>query len=192
MKHTKWYNPVMKLPKKVYLVAGIFIFAAGGATVLALQPEQPVKDKETVQLATTVTEPKVTPPITVETVEQPVAQTQVENEPEPEPTPQTQNPYLEGSHLWYAFKRRAEIGRALPTTLGGNGGTWDDKAFSLGMTVDHSPEVGAVVVLNSSRLDSGVGIVDTINQDGTVVVSHMTDKTLTLTVEKAAAVFYIH
>lgn len=78
----------MKLPKKVYLVAAILLFAAGGGTVYALQPEPATQKEDTVQLTNAITEPEA--PIQQEVaVEQPIAPAPAPQAVEPEPQPKT-------------------------------------------------------------------------------------------------------
>lgn len=172
-------------------MAATLVFVAGGASVLAFQPEP---KKDTVDLTSTVVEPQNAPKeVLAENSPAPVEQTPTpQPAPQtPEPEPEVENPYAENSTERYAFKRRAEMNRTLPNGLG-SAWTWDDRALALGMTVDHTPEVGAVAVLGTAHRSGSVAIVETVNADGTVLVTQLPGKEKTLTAEQATSIYYIH
>lgn len=83
------------------------------------------------------------------------------------------NGYAHGYCTWYAYNRRAEIGRP----IGGNWGnatSWAYYARADGFRVDRTPEVGAIIQNGGSYGGLGhVGIVERINDDGSLLVSDM-------------------
>jgi surface antigen len=85
------------------------------------------------------------------------------------------NGYDFGWCTWYVADRREKIGRKLPTNLG-DAWTWDDRAASAGMTVNRSPEPGAVAVTSSYRRPGHVAIVEVVNSDGSVWISEMNSR----------------
>jgi surface antigen len=80
------------------------------------------------------------------------------------------NKYAYGYCTWYVYNRRAQIGRPVPSNLG-NANTWANRARGMGYTVDHSPAVGAVMQ-NGGGLGH-VAVVESINPNGSIVVSEM-------------------
>lgn len=85
------------------------------------------------------------------------------------------NGYDPGFCTWYVAKRRAEIGRSLPSNLG-DAWKWDDNASGAGIRVDNAPAVGAAVVTNSTRRPGHVAIVEAVNDDGSVWISEMNSR----------------
>lgn len=83
------------------------------------------------------------------------------------------NGYAYGYCTYYAYNRRAEIGRP----IGGNWGnavTWSSAARASGFRVDHTPEAGAVIQNGGGWGGFGhVGIVERVNSDGSLLVSDM-------------------
>lgn len=83
------------------------------------------------------------------------------------------NGYAYGYCTYYAYNRRAELGRP----IGGNWGnavSWAASARAQGFTVDHSPEAGAVIQNGGGWGGYGhVGIVERVNSDGSLTVSDM-------------------
>lgn len=77
------------------------------------------------------------------------------------------NPMAWGWCTWYAWQRRYDMGRPLPSSGLGNANTWDDV-----LGFNYTPAVGAVF-----QTDGGwyghVGIVDSVNSDGSITVSDM-------------------
>jgi surface antigen len=83
------------------------------------------------------------------------------------------NGYAYGYCTYYAYNRRAELGRP----IGGNWGnavSWAASARTQGFRVDHSPEAGAVFQNGGGWAGFGhVGVVERVNSDGSVFVSEM-------------------
>ncbi len=83
------------------------------------------------------------------------------------------NGYAYGYCTYYAYNRRAEIGRP----IGGNWGnavSWAVMARAAGFRVDHTPEVGAVIQNGGGWGGYGhVGIVERVNGDGSLSVTDM-------------------
>lgn len=86
------------------------------------------------------------------------------------------NRYALGNCTWYAYERRAQLGRPIGS-FWGNATSWASYAAAAGFKVDNTPEVGAIAQWNAFQGGSGyaghVGIVERINPDGTVFVSEM-------------------
>lgn len=81
------------------------------------------------------------------------------------------NRYAYGNCTWYAYNRRAQLGRTVPSNLG-NANTWDDRAAAAGYLVNRTPAVGAVFQTDAGRYGH-VGVVEGINADGSIVISEM-------------------
>ena len=81
------------------------------------------------------------------------------------------NKYAYGNCTWYAYNRRAQLGRTVPSNLG-NANTWDDRAAAAGYLVNRTPAVGAVIQTDAGRYGH-VGVVESINADGSIVISEM-------------------
>jgi surface antigen len=77
------------------------------------------------------------------------------------------NKYARGTCTWYAFNRRAALGRPIGT-FWGNGGSWHVSAARDGYGVDHTPEVGAVF-----EQSGHVGVVEAVGENNTVYISEM-------------------
>jgi surface antigen len=77
------------------------------------------------------------------------------------------NKYARGTCTWYAFNRRAALGRPIGT-FWGNGGAWHYSAARDGYAVDHHPEVGAVF-----EQSGHVAVVEAIGENNTVYISEM-------------------
>ena len=86
------------------------------------------------------------------------------------------NLYTTGQCTYYAFDRRAELGKPIGS-LWGNASNWAYSANQAGFNVDHTPEVGAVFQNGSGQNGAGayghVGVVESINSNGSVTVSEM-------------------
>lgn len=82
------------------------------------------------------------------------------------------NPMPYGWCTYYAWGRRAQMGGAftLPSGLG-NASTWDN-ALSGWFRIDRTPEAGAVFQTDYGYYGH-VGIVDSVNSDGTITISDM-------------------
>lgn len=81
------------------------------------------------------------------------------------------NKYAYGYCTWYAFNRRVQLGKPLPSNLG-NANTWDDRAAAAGYIVNRTPSVGAVFQTDVGYAGH-VGVVESINPDGSITVSEM-------------------
>lgn len=86
------------------------------------------------------------------------------------------NKYAFGNCTWYAYERRAQLGRPIGSYWG-NATTWADNARAAGFTVDRNPEPGAVAHWYAYAGQSGyaghVGIVESVNPDGSITISEM-------------------
>jgi surface antigen len=107
------------------------------------------------------------------------------------------NRYAYGYCTWYAYNRRLQMGRPIPSNLG-NANTWDNRARAAGYQVDHTPEVGAVFQTDAGYLGH-VGVVERLNPDGSIVISEMNNrayggwgKTNTRTISNPGDYTYIH
>jgi surface antigen len=83
------------------------------------------------------------------------------------------NGYAYGYCTYYAYNRRAELGRP----IGGNWGnavSWAANARAQGFRVDHTPEAGAVFQTGGGWYGFGhVGVVERVEDNGNVFVSEM-------------------
>jgi len=82
------------------------------------------------------------------------------------------NGYDYGWCTWHAANRRAETGRPLPTNLG-NAITWYSRAAGSGMGVGAAPQAGAVAWHNNIGGLGHVAFVETVNEDGSLLISDM-------------------
>lgn len=87
------------------------------------------------------------------------------------------NGYAFGNCTYYAYNRRIQLGLAVGSNWG-NASTWAVAAESTpGFVVNHTPSVGAIAQWNAYAGSSGwaghVGIVESINGDGTITISEM-------------------
>ena len=82
------------------------------------------------------------------------------------------NAYAWGNCTWYAYNRRPDIG-----SFWGNATSWAASARAAGYSVDQNPAVGAIAQWNAYAGGSygwgHVGIVESVNGDGTVTISEM-------------------
>lgn len=90
------------------------------------------------------------------------------------PGPTSGNKYAAGNCTWYAYERRAQIGRSINT-----GGTWGHakmwarSASAAGFVVNKSPAVGAIIQTSSGGGGYGhVGVVERIEADN-IIISDM-------------------
>jgi surface antigen len=81
------------------------------------------------------------------------------------------NGYDYGFCTWYAAKRRADIGRPVPSNLG-NANTWAALAAGFGIPTGPSPRVGAVA-MKHARAPGHVAVVESVNADGSFWISEM-------------------
>lgn len=108
------------------------------------------------------------------------------------------NKYDYGYCTWYAYNRRAELGRPVGS-FWGNASTWASYARSSGYLVNNTPSVGAV--LQNSWQAGGYGhvaVVESVNGDGSIYVSEMNyagwnvKSYRTISAGEAAGYNYIH
>jgi surface antigen len=86
------------------------------------------------------------------------------------------NRYAYGNCTWYAYERRVQLG--LPVgSFWGNAATWAMYARTAGYRVDNTPSVGAIAQWNAyqggSYYAGHVGIVESVNSDGSITISEM-------------------
>ncbi len=82
----------------------------------------------------------------------------------------TGNGYAYGYCTWYAYERRAQMGKPIGGNWG-NAASWALYARASGFLVNNTPEVGAV--LQNGGGAGHVAIVEQVLSDGTVVLSEM-------------------
>lgn len=83
------------------------------------------------------------------------------------------NRYDYGYCTWYAYNRRAQLGRPVGS-FWGNASTWASYARGSGYMVNHSPAVGAVMQDSYSAGGYGhVAVVESVNGDGSIYISEM-------------------
>ena len=75
--------------------------------------------------------------------------------------------YARGQCTQWAWYKRQD----LPNTLG-NANTWAKKAAAIGYTVNHTPSAGAVFQTPSGAYGH-VGYVESVNEDGSIIVTEM-------------------
>lgn len=106
------------------------------------------------------------------------------------------NGYVPGYCTWYVANKRAAIGRPLPANLG-NAGPWARSAPAAGFIVNNTPAPGAAIVTDLGN-PGHVGFVETVNPDGSVVMSEMNRRrrfevtSRVLSPEEATRYKYIH
>lgn len=106
------------------------------------------------------------------------------------------NRYSYGYCTWYAYNRRAQLGRPIGS-LWGNATTWAANARAAGFSVNNVPEVGAVFQTSGGWGGYGhVGVVESINPDGSITISEMNyagwNVVNTRTIPNPGAYNYIH
>lgn len=82
------------------------------------------------------------------------------------------NGYDYGYCTWHAANRRAQIGKPLPTNLG-HARTWYSRAQGAGMAVGNTPRAGAVLWHANIGGLGHVAYVESVNEDGSMLVSDM-------------------
>lgn len=87
------------------------------------------------------------------------------------------NRYAYGNCTWYAFERRAEMGRPIGS-FWGHAATWSASARAAGYSVSNTPRAGAIAhwyggVGGSSWSYGHVAIVEKVNSDGSITISEM-------------------
>lgn len=91
------------------------------------------------------------------------------------------NGYDWGWCTWHAANRRIQSGKPIPRNLG-NAVTWSSRARASGMAVLDTPVAGAIIWHDQSvigRIAGGlghVGYVETVNADGSIIVSDMNSR----------------
>lgn len=85
----------------------------------------------------------------------------------------TGNGYDYGYCTWYAFNRRAALGRPIGG-MWGNASSWATLARMSGFLVNSTPDVGAVMQTAYAAGGYGhVAVVESVNPDGSILVSEM-------------------
>lgn len=88
------------------------------------------------------------------------------------PGPTAGNRYAAGNCTWYAYERRAQLGRPIGG-MWGNAYSWASSARGAGYSVGNTPAVGAVIQTSGGGGGYGhVGVVERIEEDG-IVISDM-------------------
>jgi len=80
------------------------------------------------------------------------------------------NRYAFGNCTWYAYERRAQLGRPVGS-FWGNAATWAMYARAAGYLVDNTPSVGAVMQNGGGY--GHVAVVESVNSDGSITISEM-------------------
>lgn len=80
------------------------------------------------------------------------------------------NRYAFGNCTWYAYERRAQLGRPVGS-FWGNAATWAMYAQAAGYVVNNTPAVGAVMQNGGGY--GHVAIVESVNSDGSITISEM-------------------
>jgi len=83
---------------------------------------------------------------------------------------QAGNKYAYGYCTWYAYNRRAQLGRPVGS-FWGNASSWAYYASMSGYSVSHTPGVGDVMQNGGGA--GHVAVVESIDEDGSVTVSEM-------------------
>lgn len=78
------------------------------------------------------------------------------------------NRYAFGNCTWYAYERRAQLGRPIGS-FWGNANTWSMYAQSAGFKVNNSPAVGAIMEGGGSAVYGHVAVVESVNGDSFTV-----------------------
>lgn len=86
------------------------------------------------------------------------------------------NRYAPGNCTWYAYERRAQLGRPIGS-FWGNANTWAMNARAAGFVVNRTPAPGAVAHWNAyqggSYYAGHVAVVESVNSDGSIRISEM-------------------
>jgi peptidoglycan endopeptidase LytE len=82
------------------------------------------------------------------------------------------NTYAYGYCTWHAANRRAAIGRPIPNRMG-NAISWASAARGAGYSVDGDPQSGDVLYHKYQGGAGHVAFVESINEDGSILVSDM-------------------
>ncbi len=111
----------------------------------------------------------------------------------------TGNRYAYGWCTWYAWQwRHDNLGDSMPSNMG-NASSWARSAANAGYTVARTPVAGAVFQTAGGSYYGHVGIVNSVNADGSVTISDMNGVagwgrvgTTTISAEQAARYNYIY
>lgn len=106
------------------------------------------------------------------------------------------NRYAPGNCTWYAYERRAQLGRPIGS-FWGDGGSWAYSASAAGYEVNRTPRAGAVLVMAGSP--GHVAIVERVNKNGSIYITEMNYAgnfnrvtSRTISAGQASAYLYIH
>jgi len=108
------------------------------------------------------------------------------------------NRYAFGNCTWYAYERRAAMGRPVGS-FWGNGGSWAYAGSAAGYRVNNVAEAGAVLVERGSP--GHVAVVESVDANGNVTVSEMNNSAYggfniinnrTISAGQAALYQYVH
>ncbi len=109
------------------------------------------------------------------------------------------NRYAPGNCTWYAYERRAQLGRPVGS-FWGNANTWASSARAAGFPVNNRPAAGAVLV-DQAGYFGHVGVVERVKPNGDIVITEMNNYAYggfnivnqrTISAGQAAAYQYIH
>lgn len=109
------------------------------------------------------------------------------------------NRYAPGNCTWYAYERRAQLGRPVGS-FWGNANTWASSARASGYTVNNTPKAGAVLV-DQAGYFGHVGVVERVKSNGDVVITEMNNYAYggfnivnerTISAGQARSYIYIH
>lgn len=109
------------------------------------------------------------------------------------------NRYAAGNCTWYAYERRAQMGRPVGS-FWGNANTWASNARAAGYLVNRSPAAGAVLA-DQAGYFGHVGVVERVLENGDIVITEMNNyayggynivNSRTISAGQAAAYQYIH
>ncbi len=109
------------------------------------------------------------------------------------------NRYAAGNCTWYAYERRAQLGKPVGS-FWGNANTWAINARASGYAVNNRPSAGAVLV-DQAGYFGHVGVVERVKGNGDIVISEMNNYAYggynivnqrTISAGQAANYLYIH
>lgn len=108
------------------------------------------------------------------------------------------NRYDYGYCTWYAFNRRAALGRPVGG-MWGNASSWASLARASGFLVNNRPAVGAVLqTANAAGGYGHVAVVESVNANGSILISEMNyagwnvKSTRTISADSVGSYNYIH
>lgn len=109
------------------------------------------------------------------------------------------NRYAPGNCTWYAYERRAQMGRPVGS-FWGNANTWASSARAAGYAVNRTAAAGAVFV-DQAGYFGHVGVVERVLENGDVVITEMNNyayggynivNSRTISAGQAGSYLYIH